>query len=292
MTAGEISLPFEPPYDSEVALAVLSAHTIPGSESTDLSAGTHTRLIPTPSGPVAVTIRFAVDRVLVRTAADADPAAIAPVVRRWLDLDADLGEVRRALGADPLLGPLVAARPGLRVIGHPNGFAAAMTTVLGQQVSLAAARTFAGRLVAAYGIPGPAGLTVFPTPECVAAATPDELRQAVRIPASRARTLLALAEACADGLVIAPDGDHSDIRRRLLAVPGIGPWTADYLAVRVLGDRDAYPAGDLVLRRALGGVSEKVATAMAAAWSPYRAYALFQLWTQAVYGTSLAVGRA
>ena len=292
MTAGELRLPFQPPYESAVALAVLAAHTIPGSESTDLAAGTHTRLIPTPSGPAWVTIGFEADHVLVRTATQTDPAVVTPVIRRWLDLDADLDGVRQALGADLLLGPLVAARPGLRVIGHPNGFAAAMTTVLGQQVSLAAARTFAGRLVAAYGSPGPAGLTVFPTPQRLAQVTVDELRLAVRIPASRARTLLALAAACAAGLRLEADGDHADIRRRLLALPGIGPWTADYLAVRVLGDRDAYPAGDLVLRRALGGVTEKTAVRMAAAWSPFRAYALFQLWTQAVYGTGSPAARA
>lgn len=287
MTADQttVLLPFTPPYEAGPALAVLAAHAIPGAEAVDPVKRSYTRLIPTGTGTIAVTIRFAADHVVLQldAAAEVGIAFVTRGVRRWLDLDADLASVHRTLGGDPVLSLLIAARPGLRVIGHPDGFAAAMTTVLGQQVSLAAGRTFAGRLVAAYGRPGPAGLTVFPEPERLAKVTPTELQQAIGVTGARARTLHALAEACADGLLIDPDGDHADIRRRLLALPGIGPWTVDYLAVRVLGDRDAYPAGDLVLRRALGGISARAAIEAASAWSPYRAYAVFHLWTRAVY---------
>lgn len=313
----DVALPYEP----GPAMATLAAHAVPGAEiavpadavpadaepagpgMAGAGTGSHTRLIATAEGPVAVTIRFAADHVLLETSAsgagpgegpgnDRSPAtaasmdAVTRMVRWWLDLDADLPRIHQALGSDPVLGPLLAARPGLRVIGNPDGFAAAVGTVLGQQVSLAAGRTFTGRLVAAYGRPGPAGLTVFPTPESLASVSPDELQQAVRVTGARARTVHALAEACADGLRIDRHGDHAHIRRSLLAVPGIGPWTVDYLAVRALGDRDAYPAGDLVLRRALGGVSAKTASLAAAGWSPYRAYALFQLWTQATYAST------
>jgi AraC family transcriptional regulator of adaptative response / DNA-3-methyladenine glycosylase II len=277
-------LPFTPPYQPLPALATLAAHAIPGSEITDIAARSHTRLFPDAGGPIAATVTFADDHVLVAAGTDAAGAAgLTPLIRRWLDLDADPESIYGALRRDPVIGPLVTVRPGLRVIGYPDGFEAAVTTVLGQQVSVAACRTFAGRLTAAYGVPGPAGLTVFPTPRRLAAATPDELQRAVGLTGSRARTLHGLAEACAAGLVIAPDTDHAEVRRRLLALHGIGPWSADYLAVRALGDRNAFVPGDLVLRKALGKITAKQAEAASAAWSPQRAYALFQLWTATAY---------
>ncbi|TAM70205.1 MAG: DNA-3-methyladenine glycosylase 2 [Microbacteriaceae bacterium] len=277
-------LPFTPPYEASAALATLAAHAIPGAEHTDPSARSHTRLFPDAAGPIAATVTFASDRIVVTADTDAAGAArLTPLLRRWLDLDADPHTVYRTLRGDPAIGRLVTARPGLRVIGYPDGFEAAVTTVLGQQVSVAACRTFAGRLTAVYGLPGPAGMTVFPTARALAAATPDELQKAVGLTGSRARTLHALAEACAAGLVIEPDTDHAQVRRRLLALHGIGPWSIDYLTVRVLGDRDAFVPGDLVLRKALGGITAKQAEIASAAWSPVRAYALFQLWTATAY---------
>ncbi|MEO8907047.1 MAG: AlkA N-terminal domain-containing protein, partial [Microbacteriaceae bacterium] len=261
-------LPFIPPYEAAAALATLAAHAIPGAEHTDLAARSHTRLFPDAGGPIAATVRFSADHVSVTAETDATGAArLTPLLRRWLDLEADPDTVYSALRNDPTIGRLVAKRPGLRVIGYPDGFEAAVTTVLGQQVSVAACRTFAGRLTAAYGVPGPAGMTVFPTPEALAAPTPDELQQAVGLTGSRARTLHDLAQACAAGLVIAPDSDHVEVRRQLLALRGIGPWSVDYLAVRALGDRDAFVPGDLVLRKALGGITAKAAEAASAAWS-------------------------
>ncbi|HEY5221569.1 MAG TPA: AlkA N-terminal domain-containing protein [Microbacteriaceae bacterium] len=277
-------LPFTPPYEASAALATLAAHAIPGAEHTDLVARSHTRLFPDTAGTIAATVTFAADHVMVTADTDATGAArLTPVLRRWLDLDADPDAVYRTLRDDPIIGPLVVVRPGLRVIGYPDGFEAAVTTVLGQQVSVAAGRTFAGRLTAAYGVPGPGGMTVFPAPYALAAATPDELQRAIGLTGSRARTLHSLAEACAAGLIIAPNTDHAEVRRRLLALHGIGPWSADYLAVRVLGDRDAFVPGDLVLRKALGGITAKQAEIASAAWSPVRAYALFQLWTATAY---------
>lgn len=280
------TLDLEPPFDVAPALATLALHAIPGAEHPDTSAATHTRLFPDADGPVPVTVAFAPGRVTVTVpggVAETCVAQLTPRIRRWLDLDADPAAIGAVLSADRMLAPLVAARPGLRIIGAPDPFEAAITTVLGQQVSLAACRTFAGRLVAAFGSVGAAGLTAFPTPEALAAETPERLQQAIGLTGARARTALALAEACADGLVLDPDGDHADARRRLLAVPGIGAWTADYIAVRVLGDRDAFAPGDLVLRRALGGISAREAEARSHAWSPLRAYALFHLWTATAY---------
>lgn len=287
-----LELEFEGPYESDAALAMLAAHAVPGTEQVDVVVGTVTRLIPRAGrGPIVVTAGLSPERVTIESdAGDPDPATVR-AVRRWLDLDADVDRINAALRNDPVLEALVLARPGLRVIGHPNGFEAAMMTILGQQVSLAAGRTFGSRLVGEYGTPAQGGLRAFPSAARVAAATPDELQAAIRVTGARSRTLHALAEACADSLVISADGDWADIRHRLLAIPGIGPWTVDYLAIRVLGDRDAYPAGDLVLRRALGGVSERQALAAASGWSPYRAHACFHLWTAASYAPREGAGR-
>jgi 3-methyladenine DNA glycosylase/8-oxoguanine DNA glycosylase len=264
-------------------LRVLASHAVPGAEIVDLDAGSYRRLLPGPNGPTAITISFLRDAATVEI--DADPGtaeALRPAVVHLLDAEADPAKIAAILGTDGRLGPLVAARPGLRVVGHPNGWEAAVTTVLGQQVSLAAARTFAGRLSARYGTPHSSGLRWFPTPQTIAAADPEELRAAVGITRTRGRTVQRTAEAFAAGLVLAPEVDHADARRSLLGIPGIGPWTIEYLAVRVLGDRDAFPSGDLVLRRALGDVGAKEAEALSQAWRPLRAYALLHLWTSAV----------
>jgi 3-methyladenine DNA glycosylase/8-oxoguanine DNA glycosylase len=182
-----------------------------------------------------------------------------------------------------LLAPLLAARPTLRVIGSPDHFQSAVTTVLGQQVSLAAGRTFAGRLVAAFGAPGPNGFRAFPRPETLAAADPEKLRAAVGLTRARARTVLALSQAWRDaGRELEP--------HKLLAIPGIGQWTVDYLSVR-FGDRDAFTPGDLVLRRALGGVTAREAAARSEVWRPFRAYALVHLWTEAAYASGSSPSR-
>lgn len=273
------------PFAVEPAMAALAAHAVPGAEQVDRDARTVTRLLKLPSGPTEVTATLAADHVEVVAAfaAAEDEAAAVEITRRRLDLDADAERIDAALAADPVLRPLVRARPGLRIIGHADGFEAAVSTVLGQQVSLAAARTFTARLITAYGTPHPCGLTEFPGPEALADVAGDELRAAVGITGARARTLLALAEAFADGLVLHPDGDAERHRRELLALPGVGPWTVDYLALRAFGDRDACPTGDLVLRRALGASTAAEARSRAHAWSPYRAYGVFHLWTETAY---------
>ena len=291
--ARRLSLAVEGDYDPAHAVGLLAAHSVPGAELTDVAASTHSRVVDLggagadgPARLARLDVHFGADVVEVDVVPahglDLGPADLdraGALTRRWLDLDGDTGAVQAALGADPVLGPLVRARPGIRVTGSPDGFETAVMTVLGQQVSLAAARTFTGRLVAAHGVDVPGtGLRRFPRAEALAAVDVDELRAAVGVTNARARTLSALAAVVADGLVISPDVDLADARRRLLAVPGIGPWTVEYLAVRALADRDAWPAGDLVLRRVLGGVSTKEAEAASAPWSPFRAYALFHLW--------------
>ncbi len=257
------------------------------------------RDVSTTDAPVLVEVEIARDRVVVlpetssSTGSSTGSAPGVPrgrqdrvlddVVRRWFGLDDDLDAVVAHLRRDPLLAPLVARRPHLRVLGHPDGFEAAVQTVLGQQVSLAAARTLTGRVAQAYASVRVGGLALFPDPPTLAAVDPAELRDVTRATNARARTVVALAQACADGLVLAPGVDRGDARRRLLAVPGIGPWTADYLALRALGDRDAFPAGDLVLRRALGVEHERDVAAAAPLWSPWRAYAAQHLWTARLF---------
>ncbi len=137
--------------------------------------------------------------------------------------------------------------------------------------------------MAAFGPSAPGGLTAFPRPEVLAEAGPDALRAVTGVTRARARTVHAVACAVSDGLVLDPGSDRDLARRRLLALPGIGPWTADYVALRALGDPDAFPADDLVLRRALAMPTAGGAEARAAAWRPWRGYAAMHVWTKAVF---------
>lgn len=294
------------PYASDALLAALAAHAVPGLETADLKTRTHTRTIKTKGGPAVVTIGFHVPGQVdlkIKThealpgaaAGEGFPAVSGRVkgqvadeveqrVRHWLDLDADPKVIDAALSRHQQLAPLVARRPGLRVLGTVDGFETAVLTVLGQQVSLAAARTFGGRLVKAYGTEVSGGYLAFPDPQTLAAVPADELRAAVGLTGSRARTLHQLAAAVTSNELRLDQGANpEETRAALLVIAGIGPWTADYLAVRVNADRDAYPSGDLVLRRALGVKTAAQASAMSEPWRPHRAYALFHLWTQDAY---------
>jgi AraC family transcriptional regulator of adaptative response / DNA-3-methyladenine glycosylase II len=178
----------------------------------------------------------------------------------------------------------VAARPGLRIPGHVDGNELAARAILGQQVSVAGARTLAGRLAAAHGraLATPVGTLTheFPAPDVIAGLPVSELP----MPAGRARALTGLAEALASGAVaLDPGSDRADVAARLLALPGIGPWTVAYIAMRALGDPDAFMPSDLGVRRALEQLGlpagERQATALAEPWRPYRAYALQYLWS-------------
>ena len=210
-------------------------------------------------------------------------AAAEHAVRRMLDLDADTAAIDRALAADPALAPLVAARPGLRAPGAYDGWELAVRAIVGQQVSVGAASTLAGRVVRAVGTPldRPLGsLThAFPLPGEVAAAS----LPGVGMPGRRVETLRAVGRAIATGSV-ALDGsvDAGTTRAALVALPGIGPWTANYISMRALGDPDAFPIGDVGLRRAavrlgLPGDPRELAQ-VAERWRPYRTYAVHHLW--------------
>jgi AraC family transcriptional regulator of adaptative response / DNA-3-methyladenine glycosylase II len=278
-----VSLAYRPPIESRALLEFLAGRAVPGVEET--VDGTYRRSVRLAGGPALIELRPGPDRISARfLLADADDLADAIArCRRLLDLDADPGAIVGALGDDRLVGGSVRARPGLRSPGHVDPPELAIRAVLGQQVSLRAAATIAGRLVEAHGerLPVPNGSIthLFPLPSRLA-----ELdRGSLPMPAPRARALVALARSLAAGELALESGDDpSAVRARLVGLPGIGPWTADYIAMRGLGDRDLFPGEDLWIRRALGlrsGDRARIA-ALADRWRPYRAYAAQHLWAR------------
>lgn len=292
----ETPLQFEGPLPARPMLAALAAHSLAGVQVADVERGRVHRILDLDGEESLVQVQVSDEGVSLTLPAGVSPQrhelAVA-TVRRWLDLDLDPAVVRDCLGEDPILGPLVEARPGLRIVGHPDPFEAAVTTVLGQRVSLAAARVFGARFVEFFAAAEsashregpdhtPPRLRTFPSAAQVAQADPGELQAAVGVTGARARCVVSLAAACAGGLDLA-GGDPDETRALLLAVPGVGPWTVEYLAVRVMGDRDAFPSGDLVLQRALGVQSARDAELLAEQWHPWRAYGLFHLWTAQSY---------
>jgi AraC family transcriptional regulator of adaptative response / DNA-3-methyladenine glycosylase II len=279
----ELRLDFRPPLWPDSLFGHLVATAVPGVE--EWRGGALRRTLRLPSGPGVVALAPGADHVAcrLRVAADADlPAAVA-ACRRLLDLDADPAAVGGALAGDPLLAPLVTAAPGRRIPGTVDPAEMALRIVLGQQVTVAAAGTLAARLVAAAGEPvddPDGGLThLFPTPAAVAAVDPAVLA----MPASRRATVLALARALADGhLDLAAGSDPGAALAALGALPGIGPWTVAMVAMRALGDPDAFPATDLGVRLAARGrglpSTPAALGARAERWRPWRAYAVQYLW--------------
>jgi AraC family transcriptional regulator of adaptative response / DNA-3-methyladenine glycosylase II len=266
------------PLDAGRWLAHVATRAVPGLEAVE--GATVRRLLPGRDGPVPVELSVTSGKVsaTLRLQRLDDVPRLVGRLRHWADLDADPSRVDAVLGADPLLAPLVQARAGLRVPGTVDPGELAVRTVLGQQVSVAAARTLTARLVATLGERTPFGLSAFPTPERLVAAGAAGL-QAIGLTTSRALAVLRLAEALAGGLDVGPGCDRAVARRELAALPGIGPWTVEYIALRAMGDPDAFPAHDLVLRQALGGMSAGEAERRAEAWRPWRGYAAQHLWT-------------
>jgi AraC family transcriptional regulator of adaptative response / DNA-3-methyladenine glycosylase II len=274
------------PFDGPWLLELLASKGVPGVESYD--GTTFRRSLLLPHGEAMVDLTPADDHVLATLRLE-DPRDVVPAVarcRRLLDLDADSAAVDETLGADHLLAPRVAARPGIRVPGSVDGAEMAVKAVIGQQVSVAGARTVAGRLVTAYGKPltRPDGAVthLFPTADALAALDPATLP----MPRARARTLVAVAAGVANGeLDLDPGADRDDVEATLLALPGIGPWTADYLRMRVLGDPDSFLPSDLGVRRGLERLgaagAPRAAADRAEAWRPWRSYALMHLWDAA-----------
>ncbi|KRE94743.1 AraC family transcriptional regulator [Nocardioides sp. Soil774] len=275
------------PFAGTRLLDFLAYHLVPGVEVA--APGTYARTLDLPHGPGTVRLRLTDLPAGTGTgfvAADfwlhdlRDTAAASERVRRLLDADCDPGAVDAHLGADPALGALVRATPGLRVPGQVDGDETAVRTVIGQQVSVTGARTVGGRIVAAHGRPVSSpvpGLThLFPDAATLAGVDPETLP----MPRTRGRALVGLASALADGTVVLDRGpDRDDVRRSLLALPGIGPWTADYVAMRALGHPDVFLPTDLAVRRLLAGMAGADGTVPdPEAWRPWRSYALMHLW--------------
>jgi len=306
------------PYDLGWMIGFLAGRAAPALERVE--PGLLVRVIRLADVPAVLTVRHALDPAQARwlaveatagaatagapTAGEAiaaapgaglaaSPAAgpaTAPLrrlLRRMFDLDTALGPFLELARRDRLLGPLVARHPGLRLPQLPDPFEGAVRAIVGQQVSVAAARTVVDRLIRQLGEPVDAagrGLIAFPHPAAMAAASPERLA-ALGLTRAKAAALIAVAAATAGGAVdweglrgAAPEAAQA----ALLALPGIGPWTASYIRMRALGDRDAFPASDLGVIKALASLAPRTAVAgiagLAERWRPFRAYAALHLW--------------
>jgi AraC family transcriptional regulator, regulatory protein of adaptative response / DNA-3-methyladenine glycosylase II len=298
-----LRLAYRAPIDAERMLGFLAARAISGVES--IQDGRYRRTIQLPNGTGVLSLGPLVPSPRPRRPGPGyidcelqledlrDLTAAVQRCRRLLDLDADPAAVTGYLSADPVLGPLALAHPGRRSPGQVDGSELALRAVLGQQVSVAAARRLGARLVAAYGKPlerpdGP--LThCFPAAETLAAADPATLP----MPRARALALTGLAAALASGdLSLDPGAERDHAEAVLLALPGIGPWTASYIRMRALSDPDVFLPADVGVLEALGrlgagapgtraaarGRSAKAAEALAMRWRPWRSYAVHHLW--------------
>ena len=283
-----VRLPYRAPYDWPAMIAFLSARAIPGVEQVTPRRYARTLIVEGMVGVVTVSpgagdflvaqIRFPKVQVL--------PAVIARI-RRVFDLTADPGLIGSHLSQDPVLAPLVAARPGLRAPGAWDGFELAVRAILGQQITVTAARGLAAKLVAAYGetVEDPAavalGLTrTFPTPDRLV----GKDIAALGMPRSRGAALEALARTvAADPAIFTPRASLESAIAALKALPGVGEWTAQYIALRELREPDAFPQADIGLLRGMAdaaGVRPTPAELLvrAEAWRPWRAYAAQHLW--------------
>lgn len=279
-----LRLAFRQPADLDGVLAFLAQRAVPGVEEVD--GRTYRRSLVLPHGTAVVELTPA-ERWVAAVVRLSDPRDLATAVarcRRVFDLDADPEAVDSTLSDDEVLCALVEAAPGRRVPGAVDGEELAVRAVLGQQVSVAAARGLAGRLVAAYGKPldAPVGGVThsFPTAAALAAVDPAEFP----MPKSRQRTLHELTTRLADGrLHLDPGADRDDVDAALQEIPGIGPWTAGYVRMRALCDPDVFLPTDLGVRHALDALGlpsdPRSAAATAEAWRPWRSYALLHLWT-------------
>jgi AraC family transcriptional regulator of adaptative response / DNA-3-methyladenine glycosylase II len=291
-----LRLAYRAPIDGERLLGYLGARAIPGVE--EIRDGQYRRAIMLPNGPGILSLAHFGGPGSAPGYVDCelqledlrDLTAAVQRCRRLLDLDADPETVTGYLSSDPVLGPLALANPGRRSPGHVDGNELALRAVLGQQVSVAAARQLGARLVAAYGKPlsrpdGP--LThCFPEAETLAAADPA----ALPMPRSRALALTGLASALASGeLSLDPGAERDRAEAVLLALPGVGPWTASYIRMRALSDPDAFLPSDVGVLDALGRLgaipegtprarAARAAAALAETWRPWRSYAVHHLW--------------
>jgi AraC family transcriptional regulator of adaptative response / DNA-3-methyladenine glycosylase II len=272
-------LPFRPPLDGPELFAYLAGRATPGVEEVVGTSYRRTIAIGGARGVIQLELRGTGEVELEARLETVD--ALAPVVRRarhLLDLDADPDAISAHLSKDPKLRAIVRRRPGMRVPGAFDGFELATRAILGQQVSVKAATTLAGRLAARFGevLDTPAGSLThyFPTPAHLAEAEIET----IGLPARRAATIRVLADAVARGdIVLDGTADLDETKQRLLALPGFGPWTVAYIAMRSLRDPDAFLSTDLGVKHATEQL--KIDGQRNERWSPWRAYATMYLWS-------------
>jgi AraC family transcriptional regulator of adaptative response / DNA-3-methyladenine glycosylase II len=287
-----LRLGYRPPYDFTAMLDFLRGRALPGVEVVDDAS--YSRVIGSAQAPGWLRVsqwpashRASDEHALKLELHGALPSQMLEIVnrlRRMFDLDADPRAIADALGTDSRLRPLLKKRPGLRVPSGWDGFEIAVRAIIGQQISVAGARTLATRLAHRFGTPLAAPLAqgldhLFPAAEALA----DADLASIGLTRARAETLRTMARALLDGRVdFRPERTLDDFTSRWVALPGIGPWTAHYIALRALGHPDAFPADDLVLQRALPNdgsrLSAKALAARAEAWRPWRAYSVIHLW--------------
>jgi AraC family transcriptional regulator of adaptative response / DNA-3-methyladenine glycosylase II len=287
-----LRLGYRPPFDWNRILAYLGGRAIPGIEKVEEDTYRRTYRLGDRTGTIEVTHQP--DRHALSVRIDGvGPLPVRQIVarvRRLFDLDADPAAISASLGSDPIIGPRLARARGIRVPGTFDPFELAIRAVLGQQVSVKGATTLAGRVVQRCATPSAVawnGLThFFPTPEALARADLSGLG----LTSGRALALKSLSAACAssDG-PLKPGSSLEDSVARLVTLPGIGEWTAHYVALRALGEPDAFPAADLGLRKAAGAgvvIAPQALKRMAEAWRPWRGYAALLLWTEPVSDTA------
>ena len=271
------------PFDGDALLGFLALRAVPGVESVDGTTYRRSLRLARGLGVVSVTLSAATVSCALTLDDVADAQAAVQRTRRLLDLDCDPASIRDHLAVDPLLAPLIEKRPGLRAPGHPDSTELLVRAVLGQQVSVAGARTLASRLVAAHGEPltePVGGVThAFPSAATIAGLSPEDFA----MPRARGAALIDACAQVADGsLVLDAGSDRAGAVVALQALQGIGPWTAGYVAMRALGDPDVFLPTDLGVRHALAALgadsSPRGAAALAEAWRPWRSYALHHLW--------------
>jgi AraC family transcriptional regulator, regulatory protein of adaptative response / DNA-3-methyladenine glycosylase II len=285
-----LRLGYRPPYDFEGLLAFLRTRALPGVERVDehsyarvfgpADAPGWLRLAAWPGGEHALQLQLYCPQ-------PTQVLGVVTTLRRMFDLDANPQAIADAFRGDPILGPSIARRPGLRLPGGWDGFEIAVRAILGQQISVAAARTLATRIVQRWGealpaAPMPGLERLFPTPAALARA---DLRE-IGLTTARAATISGMAQALLDGRVdFLAERSLDEFVARWTALPGVGEWTAHYMAMRALSDPDAFPAADLILRREATKdatpLSTKLLTERASAWRPWRAYAVIHLWRNA-----------
>ena len=285
-TTSTLQLSYRPPYDWAGVLAFLQKRAMTGIEWVTADSYARTVSLGDAKGWIRVTQARQTHALMLEFTHSLTPVlpALLARVRALFDLNARPDMISKHLAKDPRLTAAVKANPGLRVPGAFNGFETGLRAILGQQVTVKAATTIACRLVEKFGKPITTPFTelhrLTPNATRIAAASVDDIA-GVGILSARARSIIALAKAQKSGVLCLDGGAHQspdDSIARLAGLPGIGPWTAQYIAMRALGWPDAFPKEDIVIRNNLGGITAREAEAMSQAWRPWRSYAVIHIW--------------